>query len=177
MSETVFIQEALRGVEEVKMLTDDDFEGLEAKDLSTDHLNQLVKEAERLKILAQNSVLSLRNSDETVFPSQSRNEVNKAKRTLVSFIRSASKEIKCRETTATENPSLAGITRFSNLGRSETAKLFKTDRIRSYGNDAIESLKGLVGELMEIGSSKVDTDYEFRILQERFNNAVKRSTH
>ena len=104
---------ALANLEEVKMLTVDDFEGVDPEELATDHLRLKLQEAERLKGIAQAVMLVLQDSLTAMFTDENKADSNAAKQTLILFIRNASKELKNRENRGRTGVTVAGVSALS----------------------------------------------------------------
>ena len=154
--------------------------------MATDHLKTKLTEAEKLKGMAQAALLTLHGSHNNVFTPESKTEANDAKRDLISFIRSTSKELKDRETRVQSSTDVQGVSLIQEpprarepLGaggdRAEATRAFKAERVRRYVHDLSFNIRGARDEIAGIGKSKPNSDIELRVIQERFQTAMKRS--
>ena len=169
---------ALANLEEVKMLTADDFEGVDPEELATDHLRLKLQEAERLKGIAQAAILVLQDSLTATFTDENKADSNAAKRTLILFIRNASKELKSRENLARAGAAVAGVNALSPEAvvnpRVEAARQFKADKVLKYGAEMISSMEVLTAEFEALATRAPGTDAEFRVANERLQNLNRR---
>ena len=174
------IQKAIADIEEVKMLTEDDFEGLEPGELDSDLLKSMQKEAERLKKISQAALLILQSESDDIFSNERRKEAEVDKKLLVGFVRAASRTLQSREQSINQPPSVSGISVIGgNQGhpaRGESSRAFKSDRVRRYGGDAASALRGMRKEFETMAEKRPCTDADFGILQERFKTACKKAS-
>ena len=172
------IQNALAEINQVKMLTEDDFEGVDADELDSEHLRSMMRDAESLKKKAQGALLILQGEPEGIFSEERRKGAEESKKMLLTFIRTASKTLKSRDGVVNPAPSISGI---SSIGTGsgnpsrEALKTFKADRVRRYSGDTIATLQVVRGEFSNIAARQPCTDAEFRISKDKLKAAAKKS--
>ncbi len=109
-----------------------------------------------------------------MFTDENKADSNAAKRTLILFIRNASKELKNRENLGRTGATVTGVNALSpetvlNPG-VEAALQFKADKVLKYGAEMISSLEVLAAEFEALATRAPGTDAKFCVANERLQN-------
>ena len=154
----------------VRMMYEDDLEGMNLEEVTVEYIRDKMKSAEQLKTLSQAAIVHLGTND-AAFIGNPAAEAAAVKKKLIDFVKTGQKFLKSHQNKLDAQVPAAAAT---DLVKDATRRI-KLDRVTTYEAKTLSDLNNVVDEYKVLLVTVPNTDADYKALAERHVAANRRA--